>query len=539
MYMRYHILCTALILLLSAFPFNRAEAQTAKFSEPINNFYQTHSIQTLWLNSNGQLQQKALTLIRYLEDAWKHGLNPEIYHLDIINAYIQNPQNTAPRYLDTLISDAFIRYAQDLTSMRVNANDIEQFERYWRKPLPADLLLATALRTTDLEEYLKTLTPTSTLYKRLQEELIQLHNELSQQNYIEAATFSLGDRRYLKPGQHHTDLVPKLRTHFRIPAKDPSQTGMYDEYLANEISIFQRKNYIEPDGIIGPKTLSLLNRTKEDQFYQIIANMHRLRWMDSYRPDKYILVNIPASTLWAVNDGAVELETPVIVGRKKRPTLSFQTEVRGVRFNPTWTVPPTIKRQDYFPLLQEDPLALQKKGIEIRYDGETIDPTTVDWVNLDPRELHALQMVQAPGQDNPLGRIRILMPNKFNIYLHDTSNPEYFLEYDRQFSSGCVRVKDPEKLANFILSENKNWNENYVENKLSTGRMTDILAEKQIPVYLLYLTIWLNDDGSITYGPDIYEWDELFINVLKQENLTIQRNQLKTNLNTRVASSNS
>ena len=178
--MRFYILSTALVLLLSIFPFYKAEAQTIKFSEPIDTFYHTHSIQTMWVNRNGQLQQKALTLIRYLEESWKHGLNPDIYHLSLIKAYIQNPQNTAPRYLDTLISDAFIRYAQDLTSMRVNGEEIAQYERYWRKPLPPDFLLTTAFRSTDLETYLKTLTPSGTLYKRLQDELMNLHQELSQ-----------------------------------------------------------------------------------------------------------------------------------------------------------------------------------------------------------------------------------------------------------------------------------------------------------------------------------------------------------------------
>ena len=117
-----------------------------------------------------------------------------------------------------------------------------------------------------------------------------------------------------------------------------------------------------------------------------------------------------------------------------------------------------------------------------------------------------------------------MKPNNGQILLlrcHDTSNPEYFAEYDRTISSGCVRVKDPQKLADFILAENEKWSETYVNDLMATGRMIDIAATQRIPVYLLYLTVWLNEDGNLTYGPDIYGWDDLLINALKKDNLTI------------------
>jgi murein L,D-transpeptidase YcbB/YkuD len=258
-----------------------------------------------------------------------------------------------------------------------------------------------------------------------------------------------------------------------------------------------------------------MNKTPQEKFYQIIANLERLRWLEDNKPGKYVLVNIPSSTLWAVENEQVVHEMPVVVGRKDRPTLSFITEITGVRFNPTWTVPPTIKRKDYLPMLRENPMSLAEKGIDLRYEGQSIDPNSVNWVNFPEDELPNLQMVQGPGDTNPLGHIRILMPNQYNIYLHDTTTPEYFQASERMFSSGCVRVKEPASLATFILKENQNWSDTFIEDKLATGKTADIATSRKIPVYLLYLTTWLNDDGSLSYGPDIYEWDKLILEELK------------------------
>jgi L,D-transpeptidase YcbB len=516
----HHIVLIIFCVTFIVFPApSKAQGYSVQHAPIIEDFYQKHSVQYLWLNNDGRPQQRALTLIRHLEESWEHGLNPDLYHLNAIKTYMQNQQNAAPRFFDMLVSDAFIRYIQDLTSMRVDPALINQDLRYWRHPLPAEYLLGIAMRSTDLEDFIQSIFPSGTLYKTLRAELIRIYKD--PQSHQSTLSLELGGRKYLKPGQVDEKLVPQLRAYFDLPPQDPSQANVYDDYLVHEITLLQHKNFITPDGILGPQTLNILNRTPQDKLSQLIVNMHRLRWMDNSKPEKYILVNIPASTLWAVKNNQVKFETPVIVGRENRPTLSFVTEVTGVRVNPTWTVPPTIKRQDYFPLLKEDPLALHNKGIRIIKDGETLDPTTIDWATFPPNELHSLQMVQSPGSTNPLGRIRVLMPNRFNIYLHDTSNPEYFAEYDRTISSGCVRVKDPQKLADFILAENEKWSETYVNDLMATGKMIDIAATHRIPVYLLYLTVWLNEDGNLTYGPDIYGWDDLLLNALKKDNLTI------------------
>ncbi len=256
-----------------------------------------------------------------------------------------------------------------------------------------------------------------------------------------------------------------------------------------------------------------------DKVKQIIVNMERLRWIEDVKPERFVVVNIPSATLWAIDKGRVTFEMPVIVGRKTRPTASFVTSIHGVRFNPTWTIPPTIKLKDILPKLKENPQYLSDKGIEL-YDGfahnaPTLDPSVIDWNNIDKKALHSLRMVQIPGKHNPLGNIRFLMPNKHNIYLHDTNNKELFSRADRAISSGCVRLQDSRKMAVFALEKRKDWNKNAIDEILNKGKTTEVYSSEKIDIYLLYYTVWLGGKNQVIYGFDIYNNDKILLQLLE------------------------
>lgn len=487
-----------------------------KYYSLIDNYYKNNQISSIWLDSRGRPSRSTSTLLEYLESSWQHGLNPNNYHVEDIKNYLASQKNVAPRFFDQMISDAYLRYVRDMTGMRVDASLIEQDARYWRKSADPQWLLEQAVSGQSIKTLLDSLEPQGPLYERLKEELATLLKQPAEQH----TPLILTDTRILRPGSTHQQFVPLLRKFLNVPAED-WQKNVYDDELVQAVIRFQQDNNLQADGIVGPQTLRLMNKTPRDKVHQIVANMERLRWLDPKKPDKYILVNIPSATLWAIKDGIILHEMPVIVGRKKRPTLSFTSKITGVRYNPTWTVPKTIKKEDYLPMLREDPTALVAKGIDIK--GKTdngwmsVDPTLIEWNEVSEKAVEQYMMVQNPGPTNPLGQIRILMPNQYNIYLHDTSTPEYFRSSDRTVSSGCVRMKDPEAIADFILSDNSNWDETFTERMLEKGKMTDIAAENRIPVYLLYLTIWINEDGSLTYGPDSYDWDKIMISTLYNE----------------------
>jgi murein L,D-transpeptidase YcbB/YkuD len=242
--------------------------------------------------------------------------------------------------------------------------------------------------------------------------------------------------------------------------------------------------------------------------------------VDENKPDKFVVVNIPSATLWAVEGGKVAFEMPVIVGRTKRPTNMFITEIQGVRFNPNWTVPPTIKRDDILPKLQADPEYLTHKGMELigltDQGRVSLDPASIDWSTITAEDLQSLRFVQDAGNNNPLGRVRVLMPNAYNIYLHDTNEKYYFDRSQRAVSSGCVRMKDPELMAEFIMKNRSSWEDGDMEAMFAHGKTRDVSIDTPIPVYLLYYTVWVNQKGDLVYGNDLYNHDESLIKMLSE-----------------------
>jgi murein L,D-transpeptidase YcbB/YkuD len=193
-------------------------------------------------------------------------------------------------------------------------------------------------------------------------------------------------------------------------------------------------------------------------------------------------------------------------------------QIEGVRFNPNWTVPPTIKRKDYLPKLKDDPSYLSQKGIQLVKAGRTIDPQEIDWADLSAQELSQIRMVQPPGEKNALGQYRVLMPNPHNIYLHDTNQKSAFDEVDRAISSGCVRLSDPKRLAEFLVSPEPKWTKERLEATVSSGKMRDVRISDSIPVYLFYYTVWLDTRGDVVFGSDIYGRDSKLLALLKDQN---------------------
>ena len=160
----------------------------------------------------------------------------------------------------------------------------------------------------------------------------------------------------LRPGARNKSvLTVRRRMGFEADSKMDAHY-QYDDALAKSVMAFQKAHGLKPDGIVGRQTIKLMNITREDKINQLLANLERLRWVEQNKPHRYIMVNVPSAMLWAVEKGSVKIEMPVVIGRPTRPTNIFSTQVTGIRFNPTWTVPPTIKRDDYLPKLREDPL---------------------------------------------------------------------------------------------------------------------------------------------------------------------------------------
>ena len=363
--------------------------------------------------------------------------------------------------------------------------------------------------TSSTSDALEGLAPQGRLYRKLQAELVRLY-KLPEDNDKNAVHV----RGLLKPGNSNK-AVARIRERMGFNTQNaPQGAYVYDDQLAQAVMSFQKSHGLKPDGIIGPHTVQLMNMGRDDRINQVLVNLERLRWVEPNKPDRYVMVNVPAAMLWGVENGQVKLEMPVVVGRVKRPTNIFTTNITGIRYNPTWTVPPTIKREDYLPKLQEDAYYLYDRGIELVEDGMTVDPGMVDWNEKTWQEVNAMRMVQGSGRSNPLGLVRVIMNNPFNIYLHDTPTKSYFKRTNRALSSGCVRMADAQAFADFVLEPNDNWSTERRDKVLATGKQTEIWAQKPLPVYILYQTVWLGDRGQIVYGTDLYGHDRTLMRAL-------------------------
>jgi len=468
-------------------------------------YYKEHEMRPIWVRGAGKFQPRIEAAIGILEDSWTHGLNPAHYRIDKIKSLAQDINADNKIELELLLSDAVVKYMHDLTSMRAEKGRAEKF---WRSPMTQAEILSMVAESADPVAQIRSVEPTYVLYQSLRQELIRLA-KLPADNAKPVKT-----TQNMKPGRSYKH-IPAIREKMNMPAIEQSPE-IYDEPLAVEVMKLQKDYNIDADGVIGPKTLELINFTREDKMMQIIANMERLRWINQGRPDRYVLVNIPSANLWAVDEGEVKLTMPVIVGKTARPTYSFKTEITGVRLNPNWTVPPTIKQKDFLPALKQDPQALSRKGIRISYKGRTVDPSQIDWSTIQPHHMNQVSLTQNPGDDNPLGKVRVIMQNPYDIYLHDTNNRKLFEKTERELSSGCIRVAEPEKLAEFLLGKNKDWDDGRLRKLIDSRQMRDVPTDESIPVFITYQTVWLNTDGRLVYGRDPYGQDRKLADLLKK-----------------------
>ena len=276
---------------------------------------------------------------------------------------------------------------------------------------------------------------------------------------------------------------------------------------------FQTRHRLNPDGAVGPKTLAAMNISAHEIVRKIMINMARWRWQAHRLGEKYILVNIANFNLSGFNNGEVEINFPVIVGKSQAQTPVFSDNVQHVTFNPFWNIPVSIAKEEELAGLRNDPFYLAKRHIRVfpnwNEDAEELDSTTMDWNTISESQISGYRLRQDPGPWNALGSVKFIFPNKYDVYMHATSHPQLFQEKQRDFSHGCIRVSAPLVLAQFILSDGeKNWRQQEIEEIIQQGERKVVVAKTPVPVHITYQTTWVGDDGLVYFGRDIYGRDK-------------------------------
>jgi murein L,D-transpeptidase YcbB/YkuD len=272
---------------------------------------------------------------------------------------------------------------------------------------------------------------------------------------------------------------------------------------------FQEEHGLRVTGRVDKPTLQALNVPAHARLAQLRLNLQRIRELIAQRTeDRYILVNVPAFQLEAVEDHQVQLRHRVIVGRPERQTPSVRATVRALNFFPHWRVPDSVAALDLIPRLVKEPDYLFKERIRVlngAFNGPEIDPTNIDWRQADPGKI---KFRQDPGPQNALGLVRIDMPNEHGVYMHDTPMKPLFAQRGRAFSAGCVRVQDVFALVDWIARYEPGWEpQSRVREILEAGQPVDVVLTRPVPVYFTYITAWAEPDGRVIFRPDIYGRD--------------------------------
>ncbi|MCB1386995.1 MAG: L,D-transpeptidase family protein [Nitratireductor sp.] len=304
--------------------------------------------------------------------------------------------------------------------------------------------------------------------------------------------------------------VPLLRQRLAISGDldaTAGQSEVYDTWVTAAVKRFQARHGLPPDGVMGKYTFAAMNIPAGIRLGQLETNLARLRSMDNIPAGgRYVMVNIPAAQIEAVENGRVVLRHTAIVGKIDRQTPILDSKIHEVILNPFWTAPKSIIQKDIIPLMRKDPSYLERNNIRVFNEatGEEIPISTIDW-NTDDAVNYMLR--QDPGKINAMASTKINFYNQHAVYMHDTPQQSLFGNIERFNSSGCVRVQNVRDLVTWLLRDTPGWNRTAIERGIASGQNTEIEVTNPVPLFFTYITAWSTEAGVVNFRDDIYRRD--------------------------------
>ena len=287
---------------------------------------------------------------------------------------------------------------------------------------------------------------------------------------------------------------------------DASDSNTYDSWVEGAVRRFQARHGLPADGVMGNHSFAAMNIPASVRLGQLETNLIRLRSMSGFLGNRYVMVNIPAAQIEAVEYGQVARRHTAIVGKIDRQTPILNSKIHEIILNPYWTSPKSIIRKDIIPVMRKDPEYLTRNKIRIFDDstGEEIPPETIDWNTEDAVKY---RFRQDPGKINAMATTKINFSNPHAVYMHDTPQKSLFGQITRFDSSGCVRVQNVRDLVTWILRDTPDWSRKQIEATISTGESTPVAVADPVPVYFTYITAWSTKEGTTQFRNDIYRRD--------------------------------
>jgi murein L,D-transpeptidase YcbB/YkuD len=428
----------------------------------LQTFYSRRAMQPAW---DAASIEALLAALNGLED---DGLAPHRYHRDAL-------KHATGAERDVLASDAFLTAAAHLSH---GATDPEFARPPWCAPPPRMDLAAILQSTLDdrtVRDVFARLAPRHEGYVRLRKALA---------GYRQVARAGGWPIVPSGPALRLGDEDPRVPI-VRARLGESGTSALFDETLDARVRHFQEHHGIDVDGVVGNETLRELNVSADDRVQQIAVNMERWRWMPEDLGDPYLLVNIAGFRLEVIEGGHSVLSMKTVVGKQYTRTPFFAARITEVIVNPWWNVPDSIAVKEVWPKQRDDPSYLAREHMITR----------------------AGHIRQRPGPWNALGRLKFNMPNRYDVYLHDTPSRHLFARSLRAFSHGCIRLERPLDLALLLLRDQPAWTQAAIESDIAAGTERRIPLLSPQPVYVLYWTAWVGDDGHMEFHRDHYARD--------------------------------
>jgi L,D-transpeptidase YcbB len=282
-------------------------------------------------------------------------------------------------------------------------------------------------------------------------------------------------------------------------------TDIFDSYVEAAVRRFQARHGLSVDGVVREQTVRALAVPAEVRLEQLRVNVVRLRAMGGHLGPRFVVANIPAAQIEAIEGDVVVSRHVAVAGKPDRPSPDIQSRIVEINFNPFWTVPVSIVRKDLIPKMQAEPDYLTTNHIRI-YDprGNELTPQQVNWYS---DEAVNYRFKQDPGEFNSMGSVRINFPSAHGVYMHDTNSKTLFGDEYRFHSSGCMRIQNVRELVNWLLSETPGWSRPEIDQVIKSGERKDARLTKPVPLYWVYVTAWATPDGVVQFRNDIYSRD--------------------------------
>jgi L,D-transpeptidase YcbB len=502
----------------SSRPTAARQGQDREWYDAISAFYAAREGLPVWTTDSG-LGTAAEALAAEMGRADEWGLDPAAFDVIGLPAGSATPEVLAAAELK--LTNALVTYAWHARGGRVDPSQLSKWLDQSPRPLDVKALLEQFAGERDPSIALQKLHPQHRQFELLRQAYLKARAEKQQPPEEDPREVTIPNGPVVRLGDRHSH-VELVRRRLEVPARSEDDADLYDEDVAAAVREFLGATYRTRDGKTVRRAThpALTNfarsrlsqktqqaRSRQPTLKQYIVNLERWRWMPEQLGATHIWNNLPEYTTRLVRNGSVIHQERIIVGKPTNQTPVFSDEMRFVVFHPDWGVPGTIKVQDLLPALQSgDDSILERRNMRIVNGNRSVRAHEIDWERTDIRKV---SIIQDPGPANPLGQLKFMFPNKHDVYMHDTPTKNLFETPVRAYSFGCIRVRNPVRLAELVFGQDRNWTQTDIVDLLKPRAQQNNRVDltRRIPVHNTYFTLLADENGKVTSFADVYGHD--------------------------------